>query len=128
MKTWIGPAALAALLVGCTTAAEYRRADGGTNVVVACGAAVGWNICLDRANKECPTGFDILSEVNDGNRKEMTIACGSHPQPAVSPAARAAASCRLHVAETAPATLTDPERQARIQDCTLAAGYPPGSY
>lgn len=114
-------------LAACTTSAQYRRADGGTNFVIACGAAVGWNICMERANQECPIGFDVLSQVNDGNRKEMTIACDGHTGPVVSPIARAAASCRLRAAESAGALSID-ERQSRVRDCMLAAGYPPGTY
>lgn len=114
-------------LAACTTASQYRRADGSTNVVVACGTALGWNICIDRAKQECPMGFDVLSQVDDGNRKEMTVACGSNPNQSVSAAMRAAAQCRLHVAESSSA-LPDAERQTRVQDCMLAAGYPPGSY
>jgi hypothetical protein len=113
-------------LVACTTASQYRRADGGTNVVVACGAAVGWNICVERAKEECPSGFDILSQVNDGNRKEMTVMCGGHSQDSVSPATRTAAACRIHVRETA-GVISETERQLRVKDCILGAGYMPNA-
>ena len=111
-------------LVACTTAAQYRRPDGGNNFVIACGAAVGWNICVERAQKECPVGFNVLSQINDGNRKEMTIACADGPPQAVNPAIRAAAACRLRVAETVGA-LSESEWRARVQDCILAAGNLP---
>lgn len=111
-------------LAACTTSEQYRRPDGGHNYVIACGAALGWNICLSRAKEECPIGFDVLSQVNDGNRKEMTIACADRPPQAVSDSARAAANCRLRLAETGGAN-TDAERVSRVKDCILAAGYVP---
>lgn len=113
-------------LSACTTASQYRRSDGGTNVVVACGAAVGWNICVERAKEECRSGFEILSQVNDGNRKEMTVMCGVRATDAVSPATRTAAACRMHVRET-PSVISDGERRSRVNDCILAAGYVPGA-
>jgi hypothetical protein len=114
------------VLAACTSAAQYRRSDGGTNVIVGCGAAVGWNICAERAKEECPSGFDVLSQVNDGNRKEMTVMCGGHTPDAVSPAVRAAAACRMRVRETS-GVISDAERRDRVNDCILAAGYVPAA-
>lgn len=113
---------LVGAISACTTAEQYRRPDGGNNFVIACGAAVGWNICIDRANEECQTGFDVLWKHNDFNRKEMLIACAA--QHSVSPAARVAAACRLRMAEM-PGPLSESERQSRVRDCVLAAGYLP---
>jgi hypothetical protein len=63
------------LVAACTTAQEIKRPDGSVEYVVACGASTGWNICYNRANKLCPSGYNTLSERGGFNRKEMRIAC-----------------------------------------------------
>lgn len=63
------------LAASCTTTQEIRRPDGSTEYLIACGAASGWNICYDKANKVCPDGYTTLSEDAGFNRKEMHIAC-----------------------------------------------------
>jgi hypothetical protein len=109
-------------LASCTTASQYRRADGGTNVLVACGAGLGWNICLDRAKEECPTGFNVESQRAGFNRKEMMVSC-TGPQ-VVSPQERVAAQCRMQARDGA-GSISDSEHQSWIDDCMLAAGYRP---
>jgi hypothetical protein len=70
------------LLAGCTTAEEIRRPDGSVEYLIACGASLGWNICYDRANELCPTGYETLAEDAGFNRKELRIACpGAEPKP-----------------------------------------------
>lgn len=66
---------LLAALSGCTTTQEIRRPDGTTELLIACGASLGWNICYDKANEACPTGYTTLSENAGFNRKELRIAC-----------------------------------------------------
>jgi hypothetical protein len=67
------------LMVGCTTIQEIKRPNGEVEYLIACGASLGWNICYERANQVCPTGYITLSEQAGFNRKELRIACpGSH--------------------------------------------------
>jgi len=66
---------LLAGLAGCTTTQEIRRPDGSTEMLIACGASLGWNICYDKANEVCPSGYTTLSENAGFNRKELRIAC-----------------------------------------------------
>lgn len=63
------------LLAGCTTTQEIKRPAGGTEYLIACGAASGWNVCYKRANEVCPAGYETLSEQAGINRKELRIAC-----------------------------------------------------
>ena len=64
-------------LSGCTTTQEIRRPDGTVEYLVACGASLGWNICYEKANEICPSGYTTLSENAGFNRKELRIACPS---------------------------------------------------
>lgn len=67
---------LAVMLVGgCTTTQEIRRPNGEVEYLIACGASLGWNICYDRANEVCPSGYTTISEQSGFNRKELRIAC-----------------------------------------------------
>lgn len=69
---------LAAVLLGiggCTTYQEIRRPDGSIEYLVACGASLGWNICYEKANQLCPSGYNTLSEDAGFNRKELRISC-----------------------------------------------------
>jgi hypothetical protein len=59
----------------CTTTQEIRRPNGEVEYLIACGASLGWNICYDRANEVCPTGYTTISEQGGFNRKELRIAC-----------------------------------------------------
>ena len=60
-----------ALVAGCTTTQEIKRPNGDVEYLIACGASLGWNICYERANKVCPTGYATLSEQAGFNRKEL---------------------------------------------------------
>lgn len=66
---------LVAALTACTTSQKILRPDGTTEYLVACGASTGWNVCYDKANQECPTGYKTISEDAGFNRKEMRISC-----------------------------------------------------
>ena len=72
----------AIFISGCTTAQEIRRPDGSVEFLVACGAGLGWNICYDKANEICPTGYKTLSEEAGINRKELRISCPSKSKAA----------------------------------------------
>lgn len=72
-------------LIACTTTQEIRRPDGEREFLIACGAAVGWNICYDRANEVCPQGYLTVSETPGFNRKELLIYCPSPKPPAGAP-------------------------------------------
>jgi len=74
------PARIAVVLLllaatGCTTTQQIRRPDGTIEYLIACGASLGWNICYDKANEVCPSGYTTLSEDAGFNRKELRIAC-----------------------------------------------------
>jgi hypothetical protein len=76
----LNPRMIAAAIVvtatgGCTTTQEVRRPDGAIEFQIACGAALGWNICYDKANELCPTGYTTVMERAGFNRKELRIAC-----------------------------------------------------
>jgi hypothetical protein len=64
-----------ALVAGCTTTQEIKRPNGAVEYLIACGASLGWNICYERANEVCPSGYTTLSEQAGVNRKELRIAC-----------------------------------------------------
>lgn len=67
--------ALSFAISACTTSQEIKRPDGSAEYLVACGASTGWNICYQKANELCPTGYNTLSEDAGFNRKELRIAC-----------------------------------------------------
>jgi hypothetical protein len=62
-------------MTGCATTQEIRRPDGTIEYLIACGASLGWNICYDKANYICPSGYKTLAEDAGFNRKELRIAC-----------------------------------------------------
>lgn len=66
---------LLAAASGCTTTQEIRRPNGTVEYLIACGASLGWNICYDKANEICPSGYKTLAENAGFNRKELRIAC-----------------------------------------------------
>lgn len=68
-------AAVLFVLAGCTTTQEIRRPGGAIEYLIACGAALGWNICYKKANELCPTGYNTLSQDAGFNRKELRISC-----------------------------------------------------
>ncbi|MBX3489499.1 hypothetical protein [Parvibaculum sp.] len=63
------------ILAACTTTQKVQRPDGPDEYIIACGAAVGWNICYNQANETCPNGYTTLSEDAGFNRKELRISC-----------------------------------------------------
>ncbi len=67
--------ALLLLATACTTTQVIRRPGGEVEYLIGGGAALGWNICYERANELCPAGYDTLSEDAGFNRKELRIAC-----------------------------------------------------
>jgi hypothetical protein len=70
------------LVAACTTTQQRTRPGGESEYVIACGAALGWNVCYKRANEVCPGGYTTLSEDAGFNRKELRIACPATQQPA----------------------------------------------
>lgn len=62
-------------LTACTTASSVPKPGGGAYHIIGCGTAAPLRICYERANKECPTGYKVISTDNDGVRKELTIDC-----------------------------------------------------
>jgi hypothetical protein len=75
MRAMLLLAAALLSVVGCTTTQEIKRPDGSVEYLVACGASLGWNICYEKANQICPTGYNTLSEDAGFNRKELRISC-----------------------------------------------------
>ncbi|MBM3096602.1 hypothetical protein JRX38_00950 [Gluconobacter cerinus] len=67
--------AIPTILAGCTTASSVPKPGGGAYHIIGCGTAAPLRICYERANKECPTGYKVISTDNDGVRKELTIDC-----------------------------------------------------
>lgn len=63
------------LLAGCTTAEEIARVDGRTEYLIACGAAVNWRVCEERAQQMCPAGYETVGKDASFNRKEMRVVC-----------------------------------------------------
>ena len=66
---------LLSAITGCTTTQEIRFPDGTIDYLITCDASVGWNICYDRANEVCPSGYTTIFEDPGFNRKELRIAC-----------------------------------------------------
>lgn len=62
-------------ITSCTTTQQINRPDGQKEYLIACGSATGWNICYDKANEICPTGYETLEENSGFNRKELRITC-----------------------------------------------------
>lgn len=69
--------AAAALIAACTTTERIARPDGRVEYLIACGASLGWNICYNRANEVCPSGYETLAQTPGFNRKELLISCPS---------------------------------------------------
>lgn len=63
------------MLCGCTTTQRISRPDGGSEFIVACGAALGWRECYGAAQRLCPQGYRTLDEDQGFNRKELRISC-----------------------------------------------------
>ena len=62
-------------LSGCTTAARISGSEGKPIVMIECGAATSFSICYDRATKECPDGYRMVSEEPGFNRKTLKVQC-----------------------------------------------------
>ena len=63
------------VISSCTTTQIINRPNGKTEYIIACGASTGWNICYNKANKVCPSGYTTISENAGFNRKELKISC-----------------------------------------------------
>lgn len=107
------------LVSGCTTTEAINRPDGSKDYVIACGAALGWNICYSRANEVCPSGYKTVSQEGGFNRKELTISCPSAPAQALQSAYR---QCTYETSMATVTILLDREgAQARLfQQCMAA--------
>ena len=66
---------LAAGAIGCTTAHKIYDKQGKEALLIECGAAVSQSVCHDRAKKECPGGYTVLSEHRGLNRQEIKVRC-----------------------------------------------------
>lgn len=66
---------LAFALGACTTTDIVQRPGEQHEYLIGCGAASGWNICYNRANEICPTGYDTMQQAGGFNRKELLIHC-----------------------------------------------------
>ena len=67
---------------GCTTTQEIRFPDGTIDYLITCDASLGWNICYNKANEVCPSGYTTIFEDPGFNRKELRIACpGAKSRP-----------------------------------------------
>jgi hypothetical protein len=67
----------AMLTLGCTTAQKITRPGGQVEYQIACCAGTGWNICYQRAEEECPSGYTTIREDAGFNRKELRILCAA---------------------------------------------------
>lgn len=75
MKIILLTISLTFLIVSCTTTQEIKRPNGDKEYLIACGAGLGWNICYEKANELCPSGYKTISENSGFNRKELRIIC-----------------------------------------------------
>lgn len=117
--------AAAILVAGCTTDQVIPRPDGSRDYVIACGAALGWNICHRRAAELCPTGYKTLSQDGGFDRKELTIACPDSPSATV----RGAYAQCTYEASLATVTLQRDREAAQsklFQQCMAARAAGPG--
>lgn len=71
------PAAVLSLVVlgGCSTASPIYDTGGRPALLIECGAATSFSVCHERALKECPRGYETISETPGFNRKELRIRC-----------------------------------------------------
>lgn len=49
--------------------------EGEEVLLIECGAAVSFSVCHERAMKECPAGYETISETPGFNRKELRARC-----------------------------------------------------
>lgn len=72
-RFWVVLMVIAA--TGCTTASKIRGSNGESLVMVECGAATSFSLCYERAAKECPGGYRMISEDPGFNRKTLKVEC-----------------------------------------------------
>jgi len=93
---WIRIAAVTVTLgalAGCAASHNTVMPDGRAGLSINCsGAAMSWNQCYEKAGKECPHGYDIVSKDGDvgngmigasnaglfgasGNSRALLVAC-----------------------------------------------------
>ena len=63
------------IATGCTTAHPIYDDKGQQILMVECGASTSMSICYDRAAKECPSGYRMVSEEFGFNRKTLKVQC-----------------------------------------------------
>lgn len=63
------------IIGGCTTAHPIYDDKGDKILMVECGASTSMSICYDRAAKECPSGYRMVSEESGFNRKTLKVQC-----------------------------------------------------
>lgn len=68
-------AALIALSAGCSTSHAIYDERGQQIIMVECGAGTSISVCYDRATKECPNGYRMISEDSGFNRKTLKVQC-----------------------------------------------------
>jgi len=115
---------IACAVAGCTTTAALNRPDGSRDFVIACGAGLGWNVCYNRANEVCPSGYRTISQDAGFNRKELTISCPAAPAQAL----QSAYKRRTYEASASTVTLQHgrEEAEARLfQRCMAARAAAP---
>ncbi len=81
---FLGCLSVVAILASCTTTQQIKRPDGAVEYVIGCGAGLGWNICYEKANEVCQSGYTTISEDAGFNRKELRISCPKPKEAATS--------------------------------------------
>ncbi|EBS2695478.1 hypothetical protein ZQ65_19105 [Salmonella enterica subsp. enterica serovar Newport] len=61
-------------LSGCAQSTLINRGNVKSYNIM-CGAATGWSVCYNEANKLCPSGYKDISKQSGFNRKELVIEC-----------------------------------------------------
>jgi len=62
-------------LGGCSTATRISDQQGQPVVMIECGSATSFSVCYKRAEKECPSGYRMVSEEPGFNRKTLKVEC-----------------------------------------------------
>ena len=71
---------------GCTaTTKEIRFSDGTIDYLITCDARLGWNICYDKANEVCPSGYRTIFE-DPGSIAKSCVSPVSVPKVALTEA------------------------------------------
>jgi len=66
---------LVPLSAGCSTSRPIYNEGGQKILMVECGSGTSISVCYDRALKECPKGYRMISEDSGFNRKTVKIEC-----------------------------------------------------